>query len=312
MDGLDPTSEGKEPPLGLSPTEWKYYEFVKSHEKGVGLSEHPADMDISEAHLSMNSLLKKSALEIITLNGETLLRAIDLNIAEKAGKLNEEGRLVFNAIRAAGNTGIWTKDLKKKTNLHMIVVNRALKALEQKHEIKAIKHVKYPTRKIYMLFNLTPSSEVTGGACLKVACLKYITARSFPRLESVRDATFGTDHEHYPTSSEVRRFITESRISSIELSVKDITSLLDVLVYDGSIEKKLPYAVGMEDFSDDEDTEDASIQWCYKAVRKVNTRLPSAAWTELPCGRCPVYSACTDEGIISPSKCEYFNMWFDW
>lgn len=93
-------------------------------------------------------------------------------------------------IRAASNTGIWTKELKKKTNLHTIVLNRTLKSLEQRQEIKAVKHVKYPTRKIYMLYNLTPSSEVTGGAwytdqeldtdfidSLKAACLKYITAR---------------------------------------------------------------------------------------------------------------------------------------
>ena len=56
--------------------------------------------------------------------------------------MNDEQRFVYNAIRAAGNEGIWTKDLKKKTNLHTIVLNRTLKALEQKQEIKAVKHVK--------------------------------------------------------------------------------------------------------------------------------------------------------------------------
>lgn len=104
--------------------------------------------------------------------------------------MNDDARLVYNTIRSAGNSGIWTKDLKKKTNLHTIVLNRTLKSLEQKQEIKAVKHVKYPTRKIYMLFNLSPSSEVTGGAwytdqeldtdfidSLKAACLKYIMSR---------------------------------------------------------------------------------------------------------------------------------------
>jgi DNA-directed RNA polymerase III subunit RPC6 len=49
---------------------------------------------------------------------------------------------VYNAIRASGGDGIWTKDLKKKTNLHTIVLNRTLKTLEQKQEIKSVKHVK--------------------------------------------------------------------------------------------------------------------------------------------------------------------------
>ncbi|KAI7901384.1 RNA polymerase Rpc34 [Cokeromyces recurvatus] len=317
---------GEEAPFGLSSNEWKFYQYVRNSPKGVKFTDRPDGMDVQEAYLAMNALLKKNTLEVIVLNGENMLKAIDLRDAEKASKLNDDARLVYNAIRAAGNTGIWTKDLKKKTNLHTIVLNRTLKSLEQKHEIKAVKHVKYPTRKIYMLFNVTPSSEVTGGAwytdqeldvdfieSLKTACLKYIMSRSFPRIEGVPDAVFGADHEHYPTAAEVRRFITESRISSIDLSVKDITSLLDVLVYDGVVEKKLPFMVGMDDFSDDEDEgDDASIQWSYKAVRKAATRLPIEALTETPCGKCPVFSFCVEDGPISPITCEYFNTWLDW
>ncbi|KAG0168497.1 34-kDa subunit of RNA polymerase III (C) [Apophysomyces sp. BC1034] len=310
--------------MGLSEHEWKFYQFVLSSAQGVKLTDRPNDMEVQEAYTAMNTLLKKNTLEVVVLNGENMLRAIDLKDAEKASRLNNDGRLIYNAIRAAGNVGIWTKDLKKKTNLHTIVLNSTLKRLEQKQEIKAVKHVKYPTRKIYMLYNLTPSSEVTGGAwytdqeldtdfidSLKAACLKYISARSFPRNESVRDAVFGVDYEHYPTATEVRRFITESRISSIDLSVKDITSLLDVLVYDGAVEKKLPFIAGMEDFSDDED-DDAAAPWAYKAIRKGADKLATEALTEVPCGRCPVFTFCTEDGPVSPFNCEYFKTWLDW
>ncbi|CAO0793580.1 unnamed protein product [Mucor circinelloides] len=318
-------TNGQEAPFGLTTGEWKFYQFVRNSAKGVKFTDRPDDMDVQESYLAMNSLLKKNTLEVISLNGENMLKAIDLRDAEKASKLNDDARLVYNTIRSAGNNGIWTKDLKKKTNLHTIVLNRTLKSLEQKQEIKAVKHVKYPTRKIYMLFSLTPSSEVTGGAwytdqeldtdfidSLKAACLKYIMSRSFPRVEGVNDAVFGADHEHYPTATEVRRFITESRISSIDLSVKDITSLLDVLVYDGVVEKKLPFMAGMEDFSDDEDDGDEGVQWSYKAIRKVASRLPTEALTEIPCGKCPVFSFCIEDGPISPMNCEYFKTWLDW
>ncbi|CEP18320.1 hypothetical protein [Parasitella parasitica] len=329
MDDLRDTTmgeatDGQEAPFGLTTGEWKFYQFVRNSAKGVKFTDRPDDMDVQESYLAMNSLLKKNTLEVITLNGENMLKAIDLRDAEKASKLNDDARLVYNTIRSAGNNGIWTKDLKKKTNLHTIVLNRTLKSLEQKQEIKAVKHVKYPTRKIYMLFNLTPSSEVTGGAwytdqeldtdfidSLKAACLKYIMSRSFPRVEGVNDAVFGADHEHYPTATEVRRFITESRISSIDLSVKDIMSLLDVLVYDGVVEKKLPFMSGMEDFSDDEE-DDGSVQWSYKAIRKVASRLPTEALTEIPCGKCPVFAFCIEDGPISPMNCEYFKTWLDW
>ena len=37
------------------------------------------------------------------------------------------------------------------------------KNLENNRYIKSIKSVKHPTRKIYMLYNLQPSIDVTGG-----------------------------------------------------------------------------------------------------------------------------------------------------
>ncbi|KAG2216381.1 hypothetical protein INT45_001445 [Circinella minor] len=323
---MNEASASGENKFGLADDEWQFYKYAHSKGKeGIKFSDRPPEMEVQAAYQAMNTLLKKSALEIVSLNGENMLRAIDLRDAEKASRMNDEQRFVYNAIRAAGNEGIWTKDLKKKTNLHTIVLNRTLKALEQKQEIKAVKHVKYPTRKIYMLFGITPSSEVTGGAwytdqeldtefieSLKTACLKYIMARSFPRNEQVRDAVFNAEYEHYPTAAEVRRFITESRISSVDLSVKDIGSLLDVLVYDGVVEKKLPYIAGFDEDMSDDEGDDSSVPWAYKAVRKTTSRLPTEAMTEIPCGKCPVFTFCVEDGPVNPYNCEYFKTWLDW
>lgn len=59
--------------------------------------------------------------------------------------LDSESKLIYSHIKEAGNEGIWTKDLKKHTNLHLNVVNRCLKVLEQKQLVKAVKHVKVNT-----------------------------------------------------------------------------------------------------------------------------------------------------------------------
>jgi DNA-directed RNA polymerase III subunit RPC6 len=77
--------------------------------------------------------------------------------------------------------------IRSQTNLHQTVVNKVLKALEGRNEIKVVKSIKvrlipppgcalslltppplgapgqFPTRKLYMLFHLTPSVEMTGG-----------------------------------------------------------------------------------------------------------------------------------------------------
>ncbi len=48
--------------------------------------------------------------------------------------------------------------------MHTQVVNNVIKALEKRQFIKSVKPVKNSTRKVYMLFELEPSTEVTGGA----------------------------------------------------------------------------------------------------------------------------------------------------
>jgi hypothetical protein len=66
--------------------------------------------------------------------------------------------------------GVWTRDLKVRTNLAQPQVTKMLKALEGKSLIKSVKNVNNPSRKLYMLFELEPSREITGGAWCVVWC----------------------------------------------------------------------------------------------------------------------------------------------
>jgi len=62
------------------------------------------------------------------------------------------------------NTGIWTKELKIKTNLQQPQITKILKNLDQRSLVKSVKSVLNPSRKVYMLFELDPARELTGGA----------------------------------------------------------------------------------------------------------------------------------------------------
>lgn len=54
-------------------------------------------------------------------------------------------------------------------------INKCLKALEQRKLIKAVKSVASSNRKVYMLFELEPSREITGGAwCVHRAALLHL------------------------------------------------------------------------------------------------------------------------------------------
>lgn len=74
---------------------------------------------------------------------------------------------------------------------------------------------------------------------------------------------------------------------------------------------------GMEELSDDDDpsnlSEEHGIQWTYKGCRKgTKSHLPIEGLTETPCGRCPVFTFCKEDGPINPFNCEYFKTWLDW
>ena len=61
-------------------------------------------------------------------------------------------------------TGIWTRDLRSKTNLQQPQINKILKTLDSRSLVKSVKSVANANRKVYMLFELEPARDLTGGA----------------------------------------------------------------------------------------------------------------------------------------------------
>lgn len=53
--------------------------------------------------------------------------------------------------------------MKTKSNLPHARLSKVLKTLESRNLIKAVKGVSGGNRKIYMLFELQPSDDLTGG-----------------------------------------------------------------------------------------------------------------------------------------------------
>jgi DNA-directed RNA polymerase III subunit RPC6 len=51
-------------------------------------------------------------------------------------------RIIYSYIKAAGNKGIWIKDIKSRSQMHTQIVNATVKSLEKKNIIKSVKPVK--------------------------------------------------------------------------------------------------------------------------------------------------------------------------
>lgn len=172
--------------------------------------------------------------------------------------------------------------IKARTNLHQTIMNRCLKLLEQKQLVKAVKSVKFPTRKIYMLYDLTPSIELSGGPWytdneldtgfiheLSMACLRFIQSKSWPK-DGRSSALYPSSYTaELPTASSVHRYLKAAKLTDTELEPEHVVALLDLLIYDNEIEKipVLPTqtarrgsrAAERRDNASDSDDSDASV-----------------------------------------------------
>ncbi|CAO3572523.1 unnamed protein product [Mortierella alpina] len=274
--------------------------------------------DSAELAKALNNLLEKGTVETFRHGDSLVFKALSEEETKLSGSVEGQEQLVYNTIRAAGDEGIWTKHIKANTNLHHIIVKRCLKALEQKAMVKSVKSVKHPTRKLYMLMELTPSIEVTGGPwftdqeldeefieTLTKECFRFVEAKSFPKGKP--GSIFTAASKPYVSALQVHTYITARGVSHMNLTVEDIILLLDVLVYDGKIERFIkPLSADWND-GDDDSLDDSD--WVYKATTR--GRKESSAWQSCPCGVCPMHVAnfCTENGPVNPNGCLYYNQW---
>ena len=136
---------------------------------------------------------------------------------------------------------------------------------------------------------------------------KFILSLSFPKNST---AIFPGTWQGYPTTLQVHNWISKSKITSTELSISDVQSLIDRLVYDGKV-IRLSKTAGADTFAMDSDVEEFVVEdgfSMYKAVKSPNFE---NAWTSLPCGQCPVFDVCQEGSLVSPSGCVYFREWLD-
>ncbi|CAE7201541.1 unnamed protein product [Rhizoctonia solani] len=241
----------------LTPGELEVYQACSQAEDGM-LRQKDLEKAITikggDMAAAVNGLLKKSLLKIMKdSKGVLSYKAVDKADAKVVGLMDADESIVYKKIQEAKNEGIWTKHLKS-TELHQVVITRALKSLEKKGLVKSIKSVKHPTRKIYILANLQPSVEVSGGPwysnsefetefvkTLCDACLNFIEKRSYPVHKSSSKlsprALFPTSQSsRYPTAANVLEFLKSSNITDTPLEISHVESLLQVLVYDGLVE----------------------------------------------------------------------------
>lgn len=252
----------------------------------------------------INNLLSRRLLEALHQGTSLVYRAISHNEARRIGDMDGDESMIYQYIKAAGDEGIWSRHIKARTNLHATVITRNLKTLESKSLIKCVRSVQNPTRKIYMLYEVTPSIEVSGGPWftdseldtefveqLSGAIEKFVQSKTDPKGPD-SERIYPASHADFPTIETIHRWLQNSKLTDVALGVSDINALLEVLIYDGKVEKR-------------------SDGLTYKTVSRMIDDAAPTAFTEMPCGQCPVFNLCQEGGIVSPESCVYWQDWLD-
>ncbi|EEB19012.1 DNA-directed RNA polymerase III subunit F, putative [Pediculus humanus corporis] len=281
--------------------------IIKKYPKGA--SDHEIQSEapslIPEDRVAiLNKLLSTGHIDLFNQGGKLIYKFKDVAKGDSVKGADNEEKVVYSIVEAAGNKGIWIRDIRYQSNLLPTQLNKILKALENKKLIKAVKSVSASKKKVYMLYNLEPDKSLTGGAwysdqdfeaefvgVLSQQCYRFLQQKQ-EKLKDFNGSPRQWKNMSYASSKEVWKFISELGISRVMLSVEDIETILDTIVYDGKVEKAV----------------DVDLTKIYRAVEPL---LPAPGIVQTPCGVCPVYQFCGDVGSVTPKKCEYLRNWLD-
>ncbi|KDD72914.1 Rpc34 subunit of RNA polymerase, partial [Helicosporidium sp. ATCC 50920] len=143
-----------------------------AHAEGISdaaLTEKLKDSCSVEARAdALNKLLTDYRIQVFkSADGEHLIyKAVSAQDAIKyvlRKGLGSEDQLVLQCISSAGNVGVWTRDMKNRTHLPQTKINRILKVLEERGLVKHVKSMQNASKKVYILAELEPAKEITGG-----------------------------------------------------------------------------------------------------------------------------------------------------
>jgi len=271
-----------------------------SHKYPNGLSQKMIETNLGcpmeEVAKVITTLLRQGRLRVVqNPDDTTIYKEVSAEDQMKFRGLTAEDFLIYQLIEAEANTGAWTKDLKDKTGFQQVQITKILKILENRKLIKAVKSIQAGRKKVYMLYNMEPSREVTGGS-LYGSDQAY--DHQYIHIMKMHIKTF-VENKGAVDISDIMTYLKKlaEEGASSNLTVEDITMLVQTIIYDGDIEE-------MRDTRAMMGGRRSGTGVLYKPTKTV---IPVNNLCNMPCGNCPVFDLCKDDGIVSPKKCVYFT-----
>lgn len=279
---------------------YRIYAILESSKNAISEEEMSLRMnnvDKGTRVRALNVLIGENKIRLVRQNNKILYEIV---VEEK----NSE-EIVADVIKEAGKNGIWIRDIRFKTKLSQIVLNKTLKILENKKIIRSIKSIS--NRKLYVLFDFEPDESITGGACyeagfikedivknLKSACFQFLYDlfkesydEAMTNIHSPDEQTISFDKIHAAAPMVFANF--KNRNIFLDIKLEDIQQILNILVYEC---KLLKMEVG------------GKTLYRYNPYNRDKTDMFYA-----PCMVCHVYDDCKPGSVnISPEKCQYLSI----
>lgn len=255
------------------------------------------NVDKAERLRALQELKAESKIKYVIDNKGALF--YELEVEEQSPE-----DLVLEVIKESGRNGIWVRDIRFKSKLPQVAVNKALKSLENRKVIRSVKSIS--NRKLYVLFELEPDESITGGACydagsikedvvknLKSTCFQYL----YDRYEESYKKMIANIHSIDSDLSTVDIFVSAKDIEADfqkrnifqDIKLADIEQILNILLYECKLNKKV---VG-------------SIR--YFRFNPLNKDKTDLFYT--PCMVCHLYKDCKPGSFnIGPENCQYLNL----
>lgn len=280
--------------------------------QGTDLENELSNIDAAQLAKAINRLLSTEQITMFKKGNVLIYRLKDPEASKNVKGADNEEKLIYQIIEESGNKGIWIRDIRFKSNLVLTQVNKILKSLESKKLIKAIKAVGASKKKVYMVYNLEPDRSITGGSwysdqdfesefveILNQQCYNFLRQKAANAKQTTLDP-ISQRNMTYASSREIWNYISQLGISKVQLSLEDIETILDTLIYDSKVEKSV--------LSDRSSTDGSGLVNVYRALEPL---MKPSGLVRSPCSVCPLINSCKIGGVISPTNCQYLKDWLD-
>ncbi|GAX22915.1 DNA-directed RNA polymerase III subunit RPC6 [Fistulifera solaris] len=180
----------------------------------------------------INELTATSRLVMSRTAKELHYTLVEDQVALQFHGLDPAARMVYQVIERTQTMGCWTKDIRLQTNIQQNALTKILKTLESRRLIKPVKSVTAKSKKLYMLYELQPSKELTGGV--------WYSNLEFDHefISKLRYFLVQTCRKRPHTLQELHHELEQKEISNVALSLEDVRQLVQTLVLDYSLEEQ--------------------------------------------------------------------------